>query len=441
MQRLLRLCGTYSTSPRISALKEVVDLAYELRCADWRRFDKTSFSKTLKAVFMLGRLRAAYECFKTTALSFPEFGSLEWRLIESPHKVDIDVTRFCKQVQNLAKIIGQSSVGLSVAAVLIQIHRYVLEALSADFVELQPAIAESSAGMSENVLFSGTIPSKLKLEYLARERSAAASTPVVELDEDDHTFGPKVKTVQVFRIPADGSEPRLVHIAFHAQRLESKRKVPEFGFYLVPDFREFWASYHLDRKFARCTVENQPIEEIEGNYWVYRNGNPDLPENAYIKRMLGIDRVDHSRQFYYGDVFIVRFTEHSKTFAYTVDNIPSASSPSLIAVLKVLFQHEWESAFIESELRDDQYFEEQELKLETDKKILYQRMTPIERELLKRMPPNTLEILAIQSCDDDALVGASVGQSDDPDMVTIKTMRRPRALDLMGWSGFQSSQL
>jgi hypothetical protein len=70
IQRLLRLCGTYSNSPKISALKEAVDLAYELRCADWRRFDNPSFAKILKAVFMLGRLRAAYECFKTTALSF-----------------------------------------------------------------------------------------------------------------------------------------------------------------------------------------------------------------------------------------------------------------------------------------------------------------------------------------------------------------------------------
>jgi len=68
-------------------------------------------------------------------------------------------------------------------------------------------------------------------------------------------------------------------------------------------------------------------------------------------------------------------------------------------------------------------------------------MTPIERELLKRMPPNTLEFLAFQLCNDNALVSTSIKPSDDPDKVVIEEVRRPRALDLMGWTGFQSSQL
>jgi len=56
--------------------------------------------------------------------------------------------------------------------------------------------------------------------------------------------------------------------------------------------------------------------------------------------MLGIDRIDHSGRFYYGDVFIVRFTEHPETFAFTVNNIPSVSFLKPIAVLKALFQDE-----------------------------------------------------------------------------------------------------
>lgn len=111
--------------------------------------------------------------------------------------------------------------------------------LSADSVELQPAIAESSAGLPEGSSLYGTIPSKLKLESLTRERNATASTIVEEMDKGDDCFGPEVKTVQVFQIPADGSEPRLVPIAFHAQPSKPNRNAPEFGFYLVPDFREF----------------------------------------------------------------------------------------------------------------------------------------------------------------------------------------------------------
>ena len=49
----------------------------------------------------------------------------------------------------------------------------------------------------------------------------------------------------------------------------------------------------------------------------------------------------------------------------------------LVAVLKELFEEEWESSFIESELESDKYYEMQRLKLETDKEILYQRMCAI----------------------------------------------------------------
>lgn len=67
--------------------------------------------------------------------------------------------------------------------------------------------------------------------------------------------------------------------------------------------------------------------------------------------------------------------------------------------------------------------------------------TPVEREVLDRMPPIALEILAIQLCDDDGLIHSSVSPSDDPDIMAIREVKRPRALDLMGWNGFQSSQL
>jgi len=90
--------------------------------------------------------------------------------------------------------------------------------------------------------------------------------------------------------------------------------------------------------------------------------------------MLGIDRIDPSRLFYHGDVFIVKFTEPPVTYAYMVNDITSESVLKLIAVLKGLFQNEWENAFIESMLKKDQYFEAQKLKVETDKEILYQRM-------------------------------------------------------------------
>lgn len=70
----------------------------------------------------------------------------------------------------------------------------------------------------------------------------------------------------------------------------------------------------------------------------------------------------------------VKYTEHLKTLACEVNNIPNALPLKLIAVLKLLFQNEWEKAYLESQLRSDQYMEAQILKAKTDKEILYRKM-------------------------------------------------------------------
>jgi hypothetical protein len=55
---------------------------------------------------MLGRLRAPYECFKITALSFPKSKTVESKLVGSSYKQDIKGTRFCKQLRSLAESIS-----------------------------------------------------------------------------------------------------------------------------------------------------------------------------------------------------------------------------------------------------------------------------------------------------------------------------------------------
>lgn len=208
---------------------------------------------------------------------------------------------------------------------------------------LQPAIAESSAGMSQSAAFVGRVPNKLKRDHFARERDANSCAVG---DDSDDMCGPKVATVQVIQLPADGSKPKLVPVAFHALPLESGREVPEFGAYLVPDFRNYWASCHFDRKFRCCAVEKQTIREIEGSYWIYRNENAELPENAHIKRMLDIDHISPSRRFYYSDLFIVKFAEQLKTSAYVVYDIPEAPLVGLMTILEGLLSKEWNDGFL-----------------------------------------------------------------------------------------------
>jgi hypothetical protein len=68
--------------------------------------------------------------------------------------------------------------------------------------------------------------------------------------------------------------------------------------------------------------------------------------------------------------------------------------------------------------------------------------TPIEQEVLSRLPPGTLEYLAITACDDGAVIDVSIEKdAHDPTLVQINSMMRKTALDSMGWAGFRSSQL
>lgn len=58
------------------------------------------------------------------------------------------------------------------------------------------------------------------------------------------------------------------------------------------------------------------------------------------------------------------------------------------------------------------------------------------------MPPGTLDHFALTDCDDGATRDVSVEKDpNDPTMVRVSSMVRQTALETMGWTGFDSSQL
>jgi len=68
--------------------------------------------------------------------------------------------------------------------------------------------------------------------------------------------------------------------------------------------------------------------------------------------------------------------------------------------------------------------------------------TPVKRQVLNRLPPSTLDLLAMTCCDDGALLHCSIEQCpNDPEMLILKTLTRLTALHSMGWTGFNSGQL
>lgn len=63
-------------------------------------------------------------------------------------------------------------------------------------------------------------------------------------------------------------------------------------------------------------------------------------------------------------------------------------------------------------------------------------------QVLNRMPPDYLEILAVTACDDGAMGDVTVEEDpDDPTMVIVSSMSQQSALDSMGWTGFEASDV
>lgn len=95
--------------------------------------------------------------------------------------------------------------------------------------------------------------------------------------------------------------------------------------------------------------------------------------------MLGIHRVDAMRRFWYGDVFIVKFSEHPKTFAFTAHDTPALflEHPSI----EKIFQSMWAEEFLEDQLSRDRYHGAWQEKMEADKALIFQRMSVCSQEI------------------------------------------------------------
>lgn len=463
---LWSLCKNFEWDKTKYQLSDIVNIAYQLRYICWKFHKSPKPPKALRAILMLSRMRAAYECFKTTALSFPDVKNIEFKPVVLPNKVKIDTSAFRKQLWDFAKVHGFSkgqlktkaaqtytgtsrlhvhaemqilvsletnpkwqrrahryigtskkpcflcnefiqnyiklsmngirapaykirethgkvyplwtlpnvqtkspNANLSMATAVIQIHRRIQELLHGN-LEQQPALAESSAGVTRSETFSSG-NSRLKQHYLNSQRTSRTSD-TTRSSEKASSFGPKVKTVQVGRLPANGKDLELVPIDFYALPENCDRKLPETGFDLMPDFHIYWGAGQLDRKFRKVTAENQELKAINGKYKIYWNENDELPENKYIKDLLGIKQVDLTRRFWYGDAFILRYSEHPTTFAFDVHDVSTEIlqwSP-----LKTLFRDMWDNSFLESQLERVQYFDEQLEKVKADQDIIFQRM-------------------------------------------------------------------
>ncbi|KAL7969223.1 hypothetical protein HDV63DRAFT_66176 [Trichoderma sp. SZMC 28014] len=465
------LCQKASINSTVRQLSDIVNIAYIMRYM-WRDLrDNVEYMKALRSIDMLGRLRAAYECFKSIALTFEEVSTMEMRPISLNRPVEIDIPLFRKSLRRLAKeyrlpmgllknnaaqkytgasrlhihaemqilvslannadwhsrahhyfgisrkpcflcnqilqhysklsmegirqpafkarrshgkiyplwTLPQSKIvpyaaSIAMATAATRAYHQIQQYLQHEPV-LQPAIAESSAGVTDSASISAEFTSTKK-QYLANQR-AWSSSEIVAGIEEPITLGQKIKSVRVGLLPADGSKPRLIPINFYALPERGDRRIRECGKDCVPDFYDSWGGCQFDRRYRTLTLQNQPIKELEGDYRLYWNENHELPENENIKNLLGIKKVNTVRRFWYGDTFVVRFSEHPKTFAYDVHDVPTAIFQ--YPHLEKVFQDMWENQFLEAELEGDRYFEAHQEKIEADKEIILRRMLDTNR--------------------------------------------------------------
>lgn len=460
------LCQNATTDSTVRQLSDIVNIAYILRYV-WKDIQaNVEHMKVLRSINMLGRLRAAYECFKSVALTFEGISTMEMKPVNLHQPLEINVTLFRKYLQRLArefqlpksllknnaarKYTGASRLYIHAEMQILvslaknadwhqRAHRYIGTSRKPCFLcnqilqnykklciegarkpafkarrshgkvyplwtlpqseimpcvaslamatatthaysqiqqhlqhepVLQAAIAESSAGVTDPVSITGGFTA-IKKQYLANQRTCSSSE-TVDGSEEPIRLGRKIKSVRVGLLPADGSKPRLIPINFHALPEKGDRRIREGGHDYVPDFHDSWGGCQFDRRYRILTLENQVIKELEGDYRLYWNENHELPENENIKNLLGIKKVNAVRRFWYGDTFVVRFSEHPKTFAYDVHDAPTAIIQ--YQYLKRVFQDMWENQFLEAELERDRSFEAHQEKTEADKEVILGRM-------------------------------------------------------------------
>jgi hypothetical protein len=99
MQRLCR--GVRRDSPA-QQFGSIVSAAYDKRLTLKGRLVPEEYKKAVRAISMLGRLRAAYECFKSVALTFDDIRNLEMEPANPSQPFQVNTSLFQKLLQQLS---------------------------------------------------------------------------------------------------------------------------------------------------------------------------------------------------------------------------------------------------------------------------------------------------------------------------------------------------
>lgn len=173
-------------------------------------------------------------------------------------------------------------------------------------------------------------------------------------------------TYKCLRFPVDGSSP---------ERLDYTTITPLPKCYdsyldIAADLRAYWHGDYLAHKIQNLVVEGQSPATLNGEYIIYYSIDPSMPANKTLLSMPAVrDAVERStnsgerfegRLFYRGDVFVVRLgdTFENTNFEAKYDDISPQLVQPLTQILAEIFENNWERKFLETQRRNDAYFDE-----------------------------------------------------------------------------------
>jgi hypothetical protein len=100
---LQSLCRDVNSGSTIQQLSSIVDTAHRPRTA-WKCIPvQPEHRKAIRSINMLARLRAAYECFKSVALTFNAVSTIEWRPVTPTEDVQIKPAHFRASLKRLCR--------------------------------------------------------------------------------------------------------------------------------------------------------------------------------------------------------------------------------------------------------------------------------------------------------------------------------------------------
>jgi hypothetical protein len=97
------LCQKATANSTVRQLSDIVNMAYILPYVWKDHRAKVEHMKALRSINILGRLRAAYECFKSVALTFEEISAMEITPVTLHQPTEINTALFRKYLQRLAR--------------------------------------------------------------------------------------------------------------------------------------------------------------------------------------------------------------------------------------------------------------------------------------------------------------------------------------------------